>query len=116
MSYKTIADRTHKCPDILENGVYFIIRIEKNLHPTSDVIVFETSVSPVHKTTLNFRFQKPTVVFVFGNAVYVCTGGKSGVKKYPFSKKSGYLLTRSQSVLVKGEFILYHVFSSCKSV
>lgn len=58
MSYKTIADRIHKCPDILENGVYFIIRKEKNLHPTSDVIIFETSVFTRPQDYVKFPFPK----------------------------------------------------------
>ena len=58
MSYKTIADRIHKCPDILENGIYFIIRKEKNLHPTSDVIVFETSVFTRPQDYVKFPFSK----------------------------------------------------------
>ena len=61
MSYKAIADRIHKCLDILENGVYFIIRIEKNLHPTSDVIVFETLVFTRPKDCVKFPFSKTTV-------------------------------------------------------
>jgi len=58
MSYKTIADRTHKCPDILENGVYFIIRTGKNLHPTSDVIIFEILVFTRPQDYVKFPFPK----------------------------------------------------------
>lgn len=120
MSYKTIADRIHKCPDILENGVYFIIRKEKNLHPTSDVIIFETSVFTRPQDYVKFPFPKThslkivlkNLRFCDGNAVKVIR-----VKKYPFSKKSGYLLTRSQSVLVKGSSfcIMYLVLAKAFS-
>lgn len=124
MSYKPIADRIHKCPGILENGVYFIIRIGKNLHQTSDVIVFETLVFTRPQDYVKFPFSKTHSLKIVLKNLRFCDwkrcirvdGRKKWRKKYPFSKKSGYLLTRSQSVPVKGEFILYHVFSSCKSV